>query len=152
VRSAQPDLLAGREDELAADWGAAAGKASRNFQQHRDRRLVVRAQDCVTPIREIDVATLDLYGVGEWHGVEMCAEHDRARAIGTGQAREQVAALGAGLGGSVVLEDVEADRFQLGLDRPRDLELTASGALNLTKADEGLGEPRLLGLRSRPHC
>jgi hypothetical protein len=64
------------------------------------------------------------------------AEHDRARALGTGDAGEQVAGVGAGVGRGPVLLDVEVEPAQLGGEGIRHGALAAGGALDLAEADE----------------
>jgi hypothetical protein len=109
ARTVETVLLADREDQLHADRRALDRCAMGERQQHRHRGLVVGAEDRVARAlpAAIDEHGLDDALVG--HGVQVRAEHHRAFAAAR-DAREQVAAVRARLGGCVVLGDLVAER------------------------------------------
>jgi hypothetical protein len=82
------------------------------------------------------VLTDHLDGGVEGHGVDVGAEHYRPRAVGAGDAGEDIARVGAGLWTGVVLLDVEAEPAQLGRDGVGHGPLAAGRALDLAEADE----------------
>ena len=78
--------------------------------------------------------------VGQRHRVEVGAHHHRRRALGAIDARQQVAAIGAGLGGRVVLFDAQPELLELGAHLAGDEALRAGRRRDLAEAHERLGE------------
>ncbi len=150
LRAEQADLLADGEQQLEVDRRALDGAAARDLEDDRDGGLVVGAEDRVAGAdpRTVVEHRLDRPGLGD--GVEVRAQQDRALAL-AGDAREQVAALRAGLFGGAVLLDVEAHRPQLARDRLRARALVTERARDRAQPRERLVQAAALGFGGWTH-
>src|SRR3989442_5753406 len=150
VCAQQADLLRGREEQLEPDGRLIHRVAARNLEQHRDRGLVVRAEDCLAAISKYALRELDLDAIRKRNRVEMSAEHHGAGAFGPGDSRDQVPAIRPGLGRARVLLHREPERFELRAHEARRRGFVPARALDLAERDERLREPGPLGRAGKP--
>ena len=125
-------------------------RATRDLEHDRDGGLVVGAEDRVARAHPGAVVDDGLDRVGLGHGVEVCAEQDRAVAA-AGDAREQVAALGAGLRGGAVLLDAHAHAAQVVRDGLRAGALGAERARDRAQPGERLVQAAALDVGGGAH-
>ena len=139
-------LLRDGEDELEAHRRAVgAGEAARDLQQHRDRRLVVGAEDAVVGVDPSAVDDQRVHRRAGHHRVQVRAQQQRSlgRAL---DAREQVAALCPRRRRRIVLGHRDAQRLQLRAHVPAQAPLAAEGALDPAQRREGVVEAAALEL------
>ena len=146
----QPDLLAGREDELAAAGRTRGRPPPRGLQDHRHPGLVVGAEDRGAAVAIHAVDQLHLHPVGERHRVDVRAEHHGARAGRAGDARQQVSAPRTRLRSRVVLDHGEAHRLELRPHGRAHGALVTARALDLAQARERIADPPVAGVLRGP--
>jgi SAM-dependent methyltransferase len=155
ARTLQPDFLLRREDELDARVRKAlAQDAPRRLQHHRDRGLVVRAED--RPARVADDAVLDhrLERAVERDRVRVCAEEDgHARVTRGRQAAVDVPGARVDLRPRLVLLPLEAELGEVGADTVGHVTLVSRRARDGAELEEEVEERRaqlrLRGLHAR---
>jgi hypothetical protein len=134
---AEPVLLGDGEQQLQAHRGRIRRVASGELEQHRDRRLVVGAEDRLAAAAIDTVGQLHLNRAVVRNGVEMGGQHQPAL-VAPRQPRQQVPGPRLRRPGRVVLAELEAELAQLGGDHVRHGPLVPGGTRRLTEPDEAV--------------
>ena len=122
---------------------ALAQDPARRLEHHRDRSLVVGAEDRSGGVADDAVFHDGLDPARRGHGVEVGAEEDRrAGAVPARQPTVEVAGARADRRAGVVLASVEPDRAQLGEHPIRDRPLLAGRARQRAQLGEEVEDPR----------
>ena len=128
----------------------AVHQALGELEHHRDRGLVVGAEDRRVRVLPAAIDDHRLDRRGRRHGVQVRTQQDAVRAA-TPDAGQQVAGVGASGATGVVLVGLEPDPRQLAGDPVGARTLVTRRALDPAQGRERLVQPLALGLAGPPH-
>ena len=116
---------------------------ARRLHHHRERRLVVRAEDRATRVAHDPVVQHGLEVAVEGDGVEVGAEEDRHAAVGVpGHAAKDIPGRRADRRPAPVLVPFEPDRIELADDPVGDRTLLAGRARDRAQLEKQVDDPR----------
>ena len=115
---------------------------ARRLHHHRERRLVVRAEDRATRVAHDPVVQHGLEVAVEGDGVEVGAEEDRHALDVSGQAAKDIPGRRADRRAASVLVPFEPDRVELADDPVGDRTLLAGRARDRAQLEKQVDDPR----------
>src|SRR5947209_7620669 len=150
--AAERHFLADREQQLEPDlWRIRrAGHAPGKLEHHRDRGLVVSAEDRSVRVLPSAVNQRRLHRRFERHRVEMGAQQN-ALGTATGDAGKQISCVGADLRAGAVLLGSDPHPIELADNPVSALALVPRGALDPAQRLERLSQLLAFGLGAASH-